>query len=145
MKTILVPVDGSQHALRALREAADMAKAFGGTILLLNVQYDLETFHTRRFFSREQIEQYEKELSDEVLTPAVDELRQYEVAFEVKVRVGSPKKEIIAEATERGADYIVMGSRGMGSVMGSVLGSVSYGVLNEASCPVVIVPNRKEK
>ncbi|MBN6187576.1 universal stress protein [Aneurinibacillus sp. BA2021] len=145
MKTILVPVDGSQHALRALGEAADMAKAFGGSILLLNVQYDLETFHTRRFFSREQIEQYEKELSDEVLAPAVDELRKHEVAFTVKVRVGSPKKEIIAEAVECGADYIVMGSRGMGSVMGSVLGSVSYGVLNEAPCPVLIVPNRKEK
>ena len=35
---------------------------------------------------------------------------------------------------------IVMGSRGMNPIMGGVLGSVSYGVINSALCPVTIVP-----
>jgi nucleotide-binding universal stress UspA family protein len=142
-KNILVPIDGSEHALRALGEAVEMTKAFGEKIILLNVQYDLETFHTRRFFSREQIQQYEREMSEEVLSPAVEVLRKYDVEFDVKTRIGSPKKEIIAEAKEQKVRSIVMGSRGMGSVMGTVLGSVSYGVIHEAPCPVMIVPARE--
>lgn len=39
-----------------------------------------------------------------------------------------------------GARLIVMGSRGLNAVLGSVLGSVSMGVLHKAPCPVTIVP-----
>lgn len=142
-KHILVPIDGSKHALHALEEAAEMAKAFGEKVILLNVQYDFDTFNTRRFFSREQVEEYRKEMSEEALASAIEELRGYGVEFDVKVRVGSPKKEILSEAKEQNVRCIAMGSRGMGAVRGAVLGSVSHGVLYESPCPVMVIPECK--
>lgn len=60
--------------------------------------------------------------------------------FETKVRIGIATIEITSEAKEQGARMIVIGTRGNGPVVSAVLGSVTYGVLHLASCPVTIVP-----
>ena len=52
----------------------------------------------------------------------------------------SPVQAIIDEATRRGAELIVLGSRGAGAVPRFIFGSVAEGVLRGASCPVLVVP-----
>ena len=52
----------------------------------------------------------------------------------------SPVRAIIDEATRRGAELIVLGSRGAGAVPRFIFGSVAEGVLRGAPCPVVVVP-----
>jgi nucleotide-binding universal stress UspA family protein len=49
--------------------------------------------------------------------------------------------DILAVARELGADVIVVGTRGRGSVKSVVLGSVSHAVLHHADRPVLVVPS----
>jgi nucleotide-binding universal stress UspA family protein len=149
-RDILVPFDGSADATEALRVAIDMAKAFSETIVLLNVQPSYQTPHTKEFFSLKQIEDYRAQMADEAMQPAKDMLKQSGVAFIAKVRVGDPREQICQETRaddvqgaaheNRGIRFVVMGSRGLSSIMGIVMGSVSMGVLHNAGRPVMIVP-----
>ena len=64
--------------------------------------------------------------------------------FETEL-VGSPPAEAIAQVAEtRGADEIVIGSRGLGRLR-TALGSVSQDVLHRARVPVVVVPPPAEE
>jgi len=62
------------------------------------------------------------------------------VALAVVPRPLSPAQAIIDEATGRGVELIVLGSRGAGAVPRFLFGSVAEGVLRGASCPVIVVP-----
>ncbi len=147
---ILVPFDGSDNATQALRVAIDMAKAFKEKIVLLNVQPSFETPHTKQFFSQDQIDDYRTQMADEALQSGKDLLKQSGVEHVIKTRTGDAREQICAEAQadsaegavcmDRGIRLIVMGSRGLNALLGSVLGSVSTGVLHHAPCPVTIVP-----
>ncbi|RXT15328.1 universal stress protein [Ammoniphilus sp. CFH 90114] len=137
---ILIPVDGSEHSLKALNYAIDMAKAYGDELMILNVQPSFETMNTRRFFSKEDIAEYRNQLADEALEQAVRLVEESGLNFIKKLKIGVPKIEICNEVQENDVRCIVMGSRGKGPVIGTVIGSVSYGVLHEAPCPVTIVP-----
>jgi nucleotide-binding universal stress UspA family protein len=55
-----------------------------------------------------------------------------------RVVIGDPREEIVAAAREWGADLIVMGARGLGSVARFFLGSVSLAVARHAPCPVLV-------
>ena len=59
------------------------------------------------------------------------------------LRVGRPEAEITALAEEIGAGLIVVGSRDLGGIRRSLLGSVSDSVVRHAHCPVFVV--RKEE
>jgi len=149
-QNILVPFDGSANAAEALRVAIDMAKAFNEKIILLNVQPSYETPHTKQFFNKTQIDDYREQMANEALQPGEEILKQSGVESITKRRVGDAREQICMEARADspegevcktlGVRMIVMGSRGLNAVLGSMLGSVSTGVLHHAPCPVVIVP-----
>lgn len=146
-KNILVPFDGSPNASEALRFAAILAKALQEKIIVLNVQPSFHTAHTKMFFKETTIRDYQEQLSREILAAAQQVLASGGVEYEVKLRIGDAKEQICLEAQEADGDgsspgvrLIVMGSRGMNPVLGGVLGSVSYGVVNAAQCPVTIIP-----
>ncbi len=149
-RNILVPFDGSANATEALRVAIDIAKAFDEKVVLLNVQPTYETPHTKQFFSKTQIQEYQAQMADEALQTGVEIVKQSGVGFFSKMRVGDPREQICAEARgdseagavckEEGMRMIVMGSRGLNALLGSMLGSVSTGVLHNTPCPVTIVP-----
>lgn len=136
---ILVPVDGSDHSKEALKEAIKMAKAFSAKILLLNVQPHYDTAHTKIFFSKEEIRSYAEELGEEVFKSYLPLLEEAGIPYEKKVEMGNPAERIVETAEKWKSDYIVMGARGLGPLRGTLLGSVSYGVIHQASCPVLIV------
>ncbi len=148
-KGILVPFDGSANALEALHVAITLAEALGEKIILLNVQPSFHTVHTRLLFSEQQIREYQEQLFSEDVEKGRRLLAESKVDYTVKLRVGDAKKQICLEANEDhpgdvsaniGVRWIVMGSRGMNPVVGGMLGSVSYAVVNAAPCPVTIVP-----
>lgn len=136
---ILVPTDGSNGSIKALKYAIDLEKKTGGELLLLNVQPNFASPNVKKFFSKKDVEEYTQMLADEALEPVKESMQEAGVPYTVKVRIGLPKVEICQEASESKADLIVMGYRGLGAVAGVVLGSVSYGVLHDAPCPVTIV------
>ena len=150
-QNILVPFDGSGHAMEALRAAIDLAKLYGEKIILLNVQPSYKTLHTKMFFSQKEIDDFRNQVAEEAMRPGEEMLKNSNVEFTIKVRTGDAREQICKEARADceeeggpcqiiGARFIVMGSRGLNPLMGSVMGSVSMGVLHHAPCPVVIVP-----
>ena len=148
-KGILVPFDGSANAMAAVKEAAVLSRALGEEILLLTVQPSYETIHSKMFFSKKDIAEFQQQQGREILAPAEEYLQAQTVAFSSKIRAGNPPEQIVAEAHgaeegcpfgEGGARMIVMGCRGLTPVVGSILGSVSYGVLHQIHCPVYLVP-----
>lgn len=148
---ILVPFDGSDNATQALKLAIELANVLKEKIILLNVQPSFETLHTKLFFGKNQIQEYQEELFNEVIKPAVELLQSQGIEYTTKLRIGEPKTQVLLEAwggkldeeaccSTEGVRMIVMGSRGMNAVIGGILGSVSHGVLHQAPCPVTIVP-----
>ncbi|EGO65756.1 universal stress protein [Acetonema longum] len=148
-RDILVPFDGSPNALMALRFAIPLAKSLQEKIVVLNVQPDLRTPNVKRFFSEQDVRDYQQQMYREAIEPIEKELAEAEVDYELRLKIGDPKEIILKQAypfdsepqcSTVGVRMIIMGSRGMHPILGGVLGSVSYGVVNAAPCPVTIVP-----
>ena len=136
----IVPFDGSAYALKALEYAIRLGKGIDAEIVLVNVQpnYGFAP-NVKKFFSAEEIKEYQQQTGRDVLAPALERLRDASIKYSTSIRSGIPAVEICNEAKERGASGIFMGSRGLGPIRGAILGSVSYGVLHNAPCPVTIV------
>lgn len=137
---ILVAIDGSKNSLEALEEAVSLAEAFPSKLYLVNVQPSYQTIHTRLFIGEEMIKEYQTELFDKAMESAVHYLEDKDVDYVALMKVGDPVYQISHLANDLNVKYIVLGSRGLGLIRGTVLGSVSSGVLHETKIPVVIVP-----
>ena len=138
---ILLPVDGSEHALRAARHVA----AMGGdlpkppTVLLLNVQPPVASGLVRRFLSQEALDGYYRDEARGALEAVEAVLTQSGIAAESHVVVGDIAATIAEFAASHGCEQIVMGTRGLGGVKGALLGSVASEVLHLTDRPVLLV------
>lgn len=141
---ILVAIDGSNNSLEALAEAVKLAEAIPSKLYLVNVQPSFHTIHTRLFIGDDMISEYQTELFDKAVESAVEYLEGRDLDYVVLMKVGDPIYQICHLAKDLNAKYIVMGSRGMGLIRGTVLGSISSGVLHETNTPMLIIP-QKEK
>lgn len=139
MSKIMVPVDGSDYSVRAMQEAIRIAGAEPSEIFALNVQPPIVSGHARMFLSKEVIQDYYDSEGNLALKTVEPVLAQSGLTFRLDKRIG-PVAETIAEyAGEHGCDLIVMGTRGLGSVKGMLLGSVATKVVHLASMPVTLV------
>jgi nucleotide-binding universal stress UspA family protein len=141
---ILVAIDGSKNSLEALDEAVKLAEVFPSKLYLVNVQPSFHTIHTRLFIGEDMIREFQTELFDKAIETAINHLDGRDIDYVALMKVGDPVYQISQLAKDLNVKYIVMGSRGMGLIRGTVLGSVSAGVLHETKIPVMIIP-QKEK
>jgi nucleotide-binding universal stress UspA family protein len=88
---------------------------------------------------KEEHDKDEKDLQN-ILTFASDSQKYaaYKGKSETRIEEGDARAVIVGQASALSADYIIMGSRGLGA-MGSLVGSVSSHVMQHAPCPVMIV------
>ena len=120
---ILVAYDGSDHANMALSEAVELARKFSGFITVLHICWEESD-----------------EESQKLLSGASERLKKTGVRFEVRSERGQNiPRRITRIATEENYDLIAIGSRGLGGAKAWMLGSVSSTVIEEATCPVLIV------
>jgi nucleotide-binding universal stress UspA family protein len=142
---ILVPVDGSEHSLRAVDAAAELARKFGGSLLLLTVwrhHSPLEASLSMVRSGRSPVSPDAAMKAYAIETVEQAKARATEAGVEKVegfVMRGQPAREIVAFAKQREADAIVMGARGDGDVSGFLLGSVSHkvGGLSPVTCVLV--------
>ncbi|MDE2165624.1 MAG: universal stress protein [Alphaproteobacteria bacterium] len=145
MSRILVAIDGSTGADRAVDYAARRAKREGADLLIVNVigGYGLPD-RTIRAFTRAQGTWLREELaslSAEMLNAARDRARKLGArAIRLESRTGEVVPTIIKFARDSGAETIVVGKRGAGRVSGLLLGSVSQKLVSLAPVPVTVVP-----
>ena len=140
MIKILIPVDGSEHAERAVEQVLDLIKS-GATleIVLLNVQLPIDSGHARMFLTREELENYRQEEGLSASAGARALLDAAQVPYTHHIAVGHPAEIIVSFAKESKLDKIVMGTRGRGAMMEVLLGSVASEVGQNATVPVFLV------
>ena len=136
---ILVPIDGSDHAERALEFALDLAQKYSSEILVLTVvQYPVLVevpLNINEYYGDIKAS-YEKMLSD-TLEKAKKTTPDLHITS--KLMEGHPVDKIIETANEGKFDMIVMGRRGQGHLAHTLLGSVSDRVADQTPCALLII------
>ncbi len=142
---ILVAVDGSEGALKALEKAVQLQKLTHAEIYVLCVFKHHSLFEASLSMVRPDSVQIPDQALKEYATDVVNHAREYakELGAE-KVRAfvkgGRPSKTIVKFAKSKDVDLIVVGTRGTnGDVEGYFLGSVSQRVASRAKCPTLVV------
>jgi nucleotide-binding universal stress UspA family protein len=139
---VLVPVDGSESANRAVAHAVLLAEGrVSGEITLLYVQNQqtLDTSEISGITSVGADTERAVDQSEKVLRQAIELCRNAHVKFNTRSAFGPIAEAIDTTAREIAADQIVMGTRGLGPLRGAVLGSVSSRVVRLARIPVTLV------
>jgi len=139
-ETVVVGVDGSKASHAAVDFAFDYASRHKFKVLAVHA-WDVPSFdlivmpNTPVPIKMGDITDSEVRLTAELL--AGYEANYPDVTLETRVVRGTAVNAILGAQSE--AALIVLGTRGHGSVIGAVLGSVSHGVLHQASIPVAVV------
>jgi nucleotide-binding universal stress UspA family protein len=140
MKTILVPVDGSDSALRAVKAAIqEAAESSQASIHLITVHPPIVSGNVKRFFSAEAINDFYQDEGRNALLAAKGVLDEAGVAYQEKIEIGPVAQTIANYAKKNNCTQIIMGTRGLGSVSGLVLGSITIKVLSLVDIPVTLV------
>ncbi len=139
---VLVPLDGSEVAERALPYAVAVARALGAPVLLVSVrQPAAAALRARRPEQADQVERETGAGADAYLEQASGRLGAA-VAHETVVRAGEPAEEIVSLARERGARLLVISTHGRSGIRRWLRGSVATRILRDATTPVLVVgPN----
>jgi nucleotide-binding universal stress UspA family protein len=135
---VLLAVDGSAHALHAARTAADLARTVNAKEFRIVVAYDFIPPYLGEPNMQFAIDARMEDAKN-VLENAVKEVGSLPCEIHTELIEGSTAQAIIEVATTRQSDVIVMGSRGLGTLAGLLLGSTSQKVVAHAPCPVLIV------
>lgn len=139
MKRMILAVDGSEPALRATRFAAALRRAVGDLeIVPVNVQ-EVPEFRVLALYRAEIMDEL-REAAHAAFAEPLALLKAEGVPVEGRIEFGAPADRIIALAETLEADWIVMGTRGLGAIAGLMLGSVVTEVLHRAEIPVTAVP-----
>src|SRR5690349_5936180 len=143
METILIATDGSEESGRAVELGLELAAEQDACVVLVHVLppeawewqgpapiYPRAVFH-------------ETADDESVLAPAMRLAAERGVPASAELVSGDPVAEIVRTADRFDADLVVLGSRGLGRVKATLLGSVSRGVLNEAGRSVLVVREQR--
>ena len=137
---ILVGLDGSPSAQRALEYAIDLARAGGGKLTLMTVAPPVASLVT---FGGVSIETMSAEL-DKWATAVLDEAAEtvpQDVTTERVQGSGQAGPEMLTELKRGGYDLIVLGTRGRGRTQEGLLGSVNGYIHFHAHVPLLTVPD----
>lgn len=136
-ETILVAVDHSEVTPRVLEAARGLASLSKGEVWVIHLRERETVGRKGPLTSRESAQEAGADV-----TSAVEALTQTGIKAHGVVRdtvFGHAAREIVQEAGERGADVIVLGSRGRGDLAGLVLGSTAHKVIHLTDRQVMVV------
>ena len=135
---VLLAVDGSDHALHAARTAADLARAMNSNEFRIVVAYDF----IPPYLGEPNLQYVIDARIDDakaIMKKAIEAVGQIPCEINTEMIEGSAAEAVLDVAVTRNSDVIVIGSRGLGTLAGLLLGSTSQKVVAHAPCPVLIV------
>lgn len=140
VKEILVPVDGSNNSLRAVRYALGLAGALGARIRLFYV-FPVSSVEIIGMagMSRDDIEHSAQQVAQRVFDKVHAELGDTDVDVSDDMSIGDPAEEIIRCTEDDEGVHVVLGRRGLSRMQSLLLGSVSEKVVRHAHGPVTVV------
>lgn len=148
---ILVPLDGSEHSLKALEEAAQIAEKFSGKITLIHVfsvqpvmisePSAVSSLNMPILTGAEVSMMIEaaRKYGNRILEGGQQRIKGAEVQVEKMLVEGHAVQEIARVANKGSFDLIVIGARGVSHMREMLLGSVTDGVIHHAHCPVLVI------
>jgi nucleotide-binding universal stress UspA family protein len=145
IRKILVAIDGSEHALRAARLAADLALRYDADLHLVQVvQAPPRLVLSKQLQEFAEVEKIDVPTSFDVTRYLLGPAESIAEAAGVRkvfrdVLTGDPAERLLEHTKDKGIDLIVLGRRGLGRVSGLLMGSVSLKVNSLAECPVLTV------
>jgi nucleotide-binding universal stress UspA family protein len=139
---LLVALDSSPHARRALAESIDLAMATDARLTLMTVVPRFYAWSALALVEapvnvpdlEEQAESAYRAALEDAIDPVPGDLPVTTI-----LKHGTPGPEIVEEATAGDHDLVVMGSRGRGELRSLLLGSVSRHVVRASPIPVLVV------
>lgn len=140
MHKLLIPIDGSNGSLQAVRHVLKLAKLNCPLeIHLLHVQPPVNGWEVKHFLRDSEIADHFAAQAEQATQAARELLDQAQLDYTLHVETGVIAETIAAFAHQRDCDQIIMGARGMGALEGLLLGSTSTKVLHLVRVPVTLV------
>jgi nucleotide-binding universal stress UspA family protein len=135
IKHILVPLDGSSMAEKALDHAVDLVKALDGTLTIVRVV----TPPPQRPQSpiKDPVQKLQEEEAEEYMVAVKERLEALGVDVDSRILIGDSAQHIVDLTESEDCDLVVMSSHGLGGSW-HVYGSVAQQVLHQAHVPVMI-------
>ncbi len=142
---ILVAIDGSPASNRAVALAANVAMKYDASLHFLNVIRDMQVPpQLMKMAKVENIGQGRMDVLEFVANQILGDAEQRAKKAGAKkiqktIERGDPATAIVKRAKRHNSDLVVLGTRGLGKVKGTLLGSVSRKVANicEVNCVIV--------
>jgi len=138
---ILVAVDGSASALRAVHYAAELGAALRAKskITLISVHDDTAFLHLKKFTPKGALTDYLRDLSEKDLQAARKFLDKAELSHDMIIKTGHVAEEIVNAGKSGKFDLIVLGAKGRSTFSDLLLGSVSQRVASTSKVPVTLI------
>lgn len=139
---ILVPIDGSEPSLQAVRMALRVIELC--PVCKMTALYVIDKLVLAELvrFSKSGEREAEGELEEQgrrYLELVRKQAEQQNVSADCQIRRGNPFEEIIAAANNLHADLIIMGHTGRRATTRVLIGSVTERVLDYSPCPVMVI------
>ena len=150
MDRILVASDASAASNRALKMAAQFAAQNDAELLIVHVIRDMQIPFEIKEIPELEFNKFEafndareevmRKIAETILKTAREKAEKAGAKnVQTAIGTGDPASAILGFAKRRKADMIVVGTRGLGKLKGSVLGSVSRKIANNAETTCLIV------
>ncbi len=141
LRRIVVAIDGSEPADRALGLAAELARTSGGaTLTLVSAISDPITFAPSPVAGLELVLEAEQQGAERDLAQRAERLRGQGLSVETVVQVGAAPDVVAGVADATAADLVVAGSTGKDAIERALLGSVTTRLLHLLRRPLLVVP-----
>ena len=144
-KKILVPSDLREASLVAMKEAIELARSFKSQLYLLNVRpefMDKEEMEMLRVSARKFIKE-EKDIAvnaKAVLTEMFKRSGGEGIQYQILLREGNARDEILATAKEMGCDLIIITTTGRTRLAEHLHGSDSEQLVRDTQTPILVIP-----
>lgn len=137
---VLLAVDGSDHALEAVKHVLHLRRdGLQTAVVLVTVQEPTYVYEMVLAPDAEVLERMTGAVGGGALAAAEALLTEAGVVFEREIGSGEPGPTLVELAKQFNCSLIVMGARGRGAVASALLGSVSTSVLQLSPLPVTVV------
>ncbi len=140
IQKILVPIDGSDHARKAIEFASDIASKYKAEVHIVHVFSPLHHQYEIQDTIMQEVEKNYQKFAERIIEEAEREVKKKGVeSYHSAILRGDPAQEILRFAKENRIDLIILGSRGAGTADMLMFGSVSHKVCHLSDCTCLTV------
>ena len=145
IKSILVPVDSSEHSSKALTLAVDIAEKYDANVSVLfissyKIDEELRDFTTHEYNLKDDsaVTAVSEQMGKSTINRMINKLKT-NVVIRAAVLFGNPAARIVEYSMNNNFDMVVMGIRGLSDIKGMMMGSVSRKVSRQVKCTFVSI------